>query len=136
MQEKAGVVSQYTEVYCDCGVKARLDCIAIQCPAKPRYGHGGAWQQAQGTLGSQRQGRVGAGAGGNGAGARGTRRRARRRHGRDRSARGARYGHWAELRRAAGQRAMHLVQSICFWPGLTQYYSWVKFLDIVREPGS
>ena len=41
MQEKAGkagVVSQYIEVYCDCGAKARLDCIAIQCPAKPRYG--------------------------------------------------------------------------------------------------
>ena len=43
MQEKAGkagVVSLYTEVYCDCGAKARLDCIAIQCPAKPRYGQG------------------------------------------------------------------------------------------------
>ena len=38
LQEKAGkarVVSQYIEVYCDCGVEARLDCIAIQCPAKP-----------------------------------------------------------------------------------------------------
>ena len=32
------VVSQYTEVYCDCGAKARVDCIAIQCLAKPRYG--------------------------------------------------------------------------------------------------
>ena len=71
---KAGVVSQYTEVYCDCGAKARLDCIAIQCPAKPRYGqearsrrvgHAGgtgvqalgerAWQQARG----ERQGRMG-----------------------------------------------------------------------------
>ena len=41
LQEKAGkvgVVSQYTEVYCDCGVEARLDYIAIQCPAKPQYG--------------------------------------------------------------------------------------------------
>ena len=38
--------------------------------------------------------------------------------------------------RAAGQRAMHLVHSACFWPGLTQYYSLVKFFDIVREPGS
>ena len=35
---KVGIVLQYTSVYCDCGAKARLDCIAIQCPAKPRYG--------------------------------------------------------------------------------------------------
>ena len=32
---KVGIVSQYTSVYCDCGAKARLNCIAIQCPAKP-----------------------------------------------------------------------------------------------------
>ena len=66
MQEKArkaGVVSQYTEVYCDCGAKARLDCIAIQCPAKPRNGHGGVQ-----TRGSRRR-------------ARGSRRRARGRSG-------------------------------------------------------
>ena len=35
---KVGSVSQYTSVYCDCGAKARLGCIAIQCPAKTRYG--------------------------------------------------------------------------------------------------
>ena len=41
LQEKAGkvgIVSQYTSVYCDCGAKARLYCITIQGPAKPRYG--------------------------------------------------------------------------------------------------
>ena len=39
---KVGIVSQYTEVYCDCGARARLDCIAIQWPAKPRYSKGWA----------------------------------------------------------------------------------------------
>ena len=39
---KVGIVSQYTEVYCDCGARARLDSIAIQCPAKPRYSRGWA----------------------------------------------------------------------------------------------
>ena len=48
---KAGVVSQYTEVYCDCGAKARLDCIAIQCPAMPRYGQEARRQQALGRTG-------------------------------------------------------------------------------------
>ena len=64
---KAGVVSQYTEVYCDCGAKARLDCIVIQCPAKPRYS-----QEARrrwGALGAQ-QAQAGR-AGGMGAGERG-----------------------------------------------------------------
>ena len=35
-----------------------------------------------------------------------------------------------------GQRAVHSVHSACFWPGLTRYFSGVRFLDIVREPGS
>ena len=35
-----------------------------------------------------------------------------------------------------GQRAVHSVHSACFWPDLTQYFSRVIFLDIVREPGS
>ena len=40
--------------------------------------------------------------------------------------RGARPGEWgtgAWPGRAAGQRAMHLVHSACFWPDLTQYCS-------------
>ena len=32
-------------------------------------------------------------------------------------------GRWARPRRAAGQRAVYLVHSACFWPGLTQYCS-------------
>ena len=35
-----------------------------------------------------------------------------------------------------GQLAMHSVHIACFWPGLTRYFSGVRFLNIVREPGS
>ena len=35
-----------------------------------------------------------------------------------------------------GQRAVHSVHSACFWPNLTRYFFGVRFLDIVREPGS
>ena len=35
-----------------------------------------------------------------------------------------------------GQLAMHSVHAACFWPGLTRYFSGVRFLDSVREPGS
>ena len=37
---------------------------------------------------------------------------------------------------ATGQQAVHLVHSACFWPCLTRFFSGVRFLDIVREPGS
>ena len=71
---KVGIVSQYTEVYCNCGVRARLDCIAIQWPAKPQYnkgwaagararGAGLAGQACRRSAGARRQqGRAGAGA--------------------------------------------------------------------------
>ena len=40
---------------------------------------------------------------------------------------GARHGRWARGQarpgRAAGQQAVHLVHSACFWPSLTQYCS-------------
>ena len=35
-----------------------------------------------------------------------------------------------------GQLAVHSVNAACFWPGLTRYFSEVRFLDIVREPVS
>ena len=35
-----------------------------------------------------------------------------------------------------GQRAMHSVHSACFWPGLTRYFSGVRFFDMVRKPDS
>ena len=54
---KARVVSQYTDVYCDCGGKARLDCIAIQCPAKPRYSQ----ETCRAQAGARRRWGVGAG---------------------------------------------------------------------------
>ena len=86
MQEKArkaGVVSQYTEVYCDYGAKARLDCIAIQCPAKPRYGQEACSRCAGRAAGARaRRGRVGS-----------------------RSATDARLGARADARSAAGGRA-------------------------------
>ena len=37
--------------------------------------------------------------------------------------RGAARALGVRLGRAAGQRAVHLVHSAYFWPGLTQYYS-------------
>ena len=47
---------------------------------------------------------------------------------RGRGLRGARQGRAAQVRdtsagRAAGQQAVHLVHSACFWPSLTQYCS-------------
>ena len=63
---KVGIVSQYTLVYFDCGAKARLDCIAIQCPAKPRYIQEARRQQA---LGRTKRAGLAAGAGGRWAGA-------------------------------------------------------------------
>ena len=58
---KVGIVSQYTEVYCDCGARARLDCIAIQWPAKPRYTKGWAAGARAGGAGraARRAGRAG-----------------------------------------------------------------------------
>ena len=35
-----------------------------------------------------------------------------------------------------GQLVVHSVHAACFLPGLTRYFSGVRFLDIVREPGS
>ena len=35
-----------------------------------------------------------------------------------------------------GQLAVRSVHAACFWPGLTRYFSGVRFLDIVRESGS
>ena len=42
---------QYTALYCNLKGWARLDCIAIQCPAKPRYGQEARRQQALGRTG-------------------------------------------------------------------------------------
>ena len=50
---KVGIVSQYTEVYCDYGARARLDRIAIQWPAKPRYSKAGQQARARGALGAR-----------------------------------------------------------------------------------
>ena len=35
-----------------------------------------------------------------------------------------------------GQLAVHSMHATYFWLGLTRYFSGVRFLDIVREPGS
>ena len=41
------IVSQFNRLYCDFGAKARLECIAIECPAKPRYGKEAQQAQAE-----------------------------------------------------------------------------------------
>ena len=54
---KVGIISQYTEVYCDCRARARLDCIAIQCLAKPRYSKGWVTGAQEERWGAQALGR-------------------------------------------------------------------------------
>ena len=131
-------MSQYTGVYCDCGAKARLNYIAIQCPAKPRYGqeacgaglgvggrrqHGRAARRQTGARGAHaasereqtdEQAADADGRAGRGSLTAGASRRAGARQGRDR---GARPGV------LLGQQAVHSVHSACFWPDLTQYCS-------------
>ena len=46
---RLGICIAIQNLYCDCGARARMDCIAIQWPAKPRYSRG--W--AVGALGAQ-----------------------------------------------------------------------------------
>ena len=46
---RLGICIAIQNLYCDCGARARMDCIAIQWPAKPRYSRG--W--AAGALGAQ-----------------------------------------------------------------------------------
>ena len=90
------------------------------------------------TLG--RQAGAGAGALGRGragrAGVRGA--RASRARGRGRSARESTAGRLGRERPGVllGQLAVHSMHATYFWLGLTRYFSGVRFLDIVREPGS
>ena len=134
---KVGIISQYTEVYCDCRARARLDCIAIQCLAKPRYSKG--WARSAGAprrwgVGLRRgersvadardRGEAAAhrarGNGALGAQAAGGRRAGGRRMG----ALGARQGAaGARAGRAGWLWAMHSVHSACFRSGLTRYCS-------------
>ena len=57
--EGGSSVLQYTALYCNLKGYARLDCIAIQCPAKPRYGQGvrncGRWGAQAWALGCARR---------------------------------------------------------------------------------
>ena len=138
MEGAAGgkVVSQYNLEYCGrrqgCLCRKTGSCVAIQQGLGSRSARGGAWRAAghAGRVGGRRRalssGRAGPGCAGGaqargtgGSGARGGRGRGgARAHG----ARGMGAGRAAE--RAAGlARAMHLVHSACFWPGLTQYCS-------------
>ena len=119
----------------------------------------GRWHSGHRRAGAKRSGRAAAGSrqGLPAAGARQERATAGARQGRARHGRwargmgvgraawalGARHGLWARgmgARRAAWARrlarAVHSVHSACFQPGLTRYFSGVRFLDIVRELGS
>ena len=145
---------QYTEVYCDRGAKAKLDCIVIQCPSKPRYGqeacsrragHAGCTQGVQAgpqearaggrwALGAQASAQLTQARGVRGAGGSGAR------SSRGRGAARARGAHSMGAGRAAGfatgpaSCALGALGLFSTWFDLVLFLS--QFLDIVREPGS
>ena len=134
-------VSQYTLVYCDVVPTTQPSCVGLDAGAhwarkarsRRRRGAGASrlWGVGAGASGALKRARVGrAGGRGRQLGKRACRHT--RRTGAGRSEREA-----AGAAGALGMaRVVHLVHSACFWLGSTRYFSLVKFLDIIRKPGS
>ena len=145
---RLGICIAIQKLYCDCGARARLDCIAIQWPAKPRYSRGvaGSWARKRGAgraagRGKRAGGRAGSRQGARAAGARTAGSCAR--GVRSRGAEGARPGRWARglgAGRAAWAHGLALGCALYALGLFSIRFDSVlflsQFLDVVCEPGS
>ena len=126
-------VLQYKKLHCNCGARARLDCIAIQWPAKPRYSRGWVAGARAGACWARRQ------AQGRWAGVRGARRQ--RAAGSRASTELARRGAQLGARCARGTAGLGVAWAL---DGCAGWASWASFgalctwlsSDSVFGPGS